>query len=261
VATVVFLHAHPDDEAIFTGGTMAALSAAGGRVVVVFATDGGLGLPVDGDGALHAVRTDESRAAAELLGIARVVFLDHADSGIDADALTDRSFAATAVATVAAELEAVLADERADALVSYEPGGIYPHPDHLQVHRVGRAAAAGAGTPTVYEATVDREHLHFVETHLVVEASGAVPGLLGADPGLRMSAWTIGSPTVEIDLSIDVRPFIARKRAAMEAHASQITGDTSARRLDDEAFAEVYGTEWYLRSGPPGPLDSLRLPS
>jgi LmbE family N-acetylglucosaminyl deacetylase len=261
VSTVVFLHAHPDDETIFTGGTIAALADAGHRVVVVFATDGRLGLPVERDVRLQAVRTDESHAAGAILGVARVVFLEHADSGLDLDALGDDAFAAVPVASAAAELEAILLDEGAEAIVTYDVGGIYPHPDHLHVHRVARAAAAGAGTATVYEATVDREHLHFVETHLVVEASGAVPGLLGADPALRMSAWTIGSPTVIIDLSIDVRPFIDRKRAAMAAHASQITGESSARALDDVAFAEVYGTEWYLRSGPPGPLDTLAGPS
>jgi LmbE family N-acetylglucosaminyl deacetylase len=257
MATVVFLHAHPDDEAIFTGGTMAALADAGHRVVLVFATDGRLGAPVDGVDSLRAVRREESEAAARTLGVCRVVFLDHADSGLDAGVLDGHAFAATSVASVAEELEAVLVEERADALVSYDEGGIYPHPDHLHVHRVGRAAVAGAGTATLYEATVDREHLHFVETHVVVEATGSIPGLLGADPELRMSAWTIGSATVVIDVSIDVRPFIDRKRAAMEAHASQIAGDSSALILDDGAFAEVYGTEWFLRTGPPGPLDNL----
>jgi len=257
VATVVFLHAHPDDEAIFTGGTMAALADAGHRVVVVFATDGGLGVPAEGDDPLRAVRTAESEVAARTLGVARVVFLDHADSGLDAGVLDGHAFASTAVAVIAEELEAVLLDEGADALVSYDEGGIYPHPDHLHVHRVGRAAAAGAGTPTLYEATVDREHLHFVETHLVVEATGSIPGLLGADPALRLSAWTIGSPTVLIDLSIDVGAFVDRKRAAMEAHESQISDGSSARALDAVAFAQVYGTEWFLRAGPPGPLDTL----
>src|SRR5439155_1434321 len=65
----------------------------------------------------------------------------------------------------------IVTEERARALVSYDTRGIYGHVDHVQVHRVGLAAAEKAAVPTVYESTVDREYLHFVETHLVVEAT------------------------------------------------------------------------------------------
>jgi LmbE family N-acetylglucosaminyl deacetylase len=102
---------------------------------------------------------------------------------------------------------------------------------------------------TVYDATVDREYLHFVETHLVEEA------ILGGDLGLVRSR--IGVPSVMVDVAVDVRQTLAVKRAAMAAHASQIPETTSALQLPEHHFADVYGWEWYVRSGPPGPIDGL----
>jgi LmbE family N-acetylglucosaminyl deacetylase len=121
---------------------------------------------------------------------------------------------------------------------------------------VGLAAAADAGVPTVYESTVDREYLHFVETHLVVEAT------IAAQPertvlGLGLAAAPLGLSTVEVDCTVDVRPVLAVKRRAMAAHASQIPETSSALRLPDADFAAVYGYEWYARRGPAGPIDDL----
>ena len=180
--TVVFVHAHPDDEAIFTGGTMAWLAATGHRVVLVVCTGGELGLATDAavDGpALAGQRRRETEAAAALLGIARVVTLDHRDSGMAGDAANHApgSFWTADLALAAKEVAAVLDEEAAVAVVGYDERGIYGHPDHVQAHRVTHRAAALAGVATVYDATVDREYLHFVETHLVEEA--ALTGDLG----------------------------------------------------------------------------------
>ena len=64
-------------------------------------------------------------------------------------------------------------------------------------------------------------------------------------------------PTVAIAATVDVRPALALKRAAMAAHASQIPESTSALQLPEDRFADVYGFEWYVRSGPRGPIDDL----
>ncbi len=146
-------------------------------------------------------------------------------------------------------LAAVLHEERATTLVTYDDFGIYGHPDHVQVHQAGWRAAADAGIETVYEATVDREYLHFVETHLVEEA------ILAGDLGLARSH--IGVPSVMVTTSVSVASVLDRKRAAMAAHASQIPESTSALQLGLEQFAAVYGWEWFIRRGPPGPLDTL----
>jgi LmbE family N-acetylglucosaminyl deacetylase len=253
-ASVVFFHAHPDDEAIFTGGTMALLAAAGWRVVLVVATQGELGVPgvgaARGAVALAEQRAAETLRAASVLGVARVEFMGHHDSGM---AGTEANAAPGAFCRVdageeARRLAALLAEEGAGALVVYDEAGIYGHPDHLKVHDVGVRAAGLAGLETLYEVTVDREYLHFVETHLVVEVAGG---------GLGLAASPVGVPTVLVTTTVDVRPVLAVKRAAMAAHGSQIPETASAMRLPVHAFAAVYGFEWYIRRGSPGPIEAL----
>lgn len=254
-ATVVFLHAHPDDEAIFTGGTIRLLADAGHRVVLVVATAGEAGVLRPGVAApddLGRLRLDETAAAAELLGVHTVAALGYRDSGMDGS--EPGGFAGVPVPRAAERLASVLddLDVVADALVTYDPAGIYGHPDHVAAHLVGLAAAAELGTPLVYESTVDREYLHFVETHVVVEA-----GVPDRPPGLGLAATALGLSTVEIDTAVDVRPVLDAKRAAMAAHASQLPESSSPMRLAGAGFAEVYGVEWYRRRGPLGPIDDL----
>ncbi len=247
--TVLFVHAHPDDEAIFTGGTIARLAAAGLRVVVVFATNGASGP----DSELARTRVAEARAACRLLGVARVEFLGFGDSGMDARDAGVGSFSRSDHDAVAARLVELLDEEHADALVVYDVGGIYGHPDHLAVHRVGRIAASLAGTAAVYEVTVDREYLHFVETHLV---GHAVQSLLGME--VRTNAAPLGVPTVEVSVTVDVRGQAVLKRAAMAAHTSQIPPGSETLTMAVETFEGVYGYEWFIRAvGSAGPLDAL----
>ncbi|CAB4730245.1 unannotated protein [freshwater metagenome] len=244
---MVFFHAHPDDEAIFSGGTIARLAAAGHRVVVVMATSGGLGLEAaDASDALDKVREQELALACRILGVADTVLLRYVDSGLDDAAYPLGSFATADVGEAAARLAAVLRAEAAEALVVYDEGGVYGHSDHVQVHRVGTAAAALAGIATVYEMTVDREYLHFVETHLIDHAREALPHI-----------EHIGMPTVFITLMLDVRAYLTQKRAAIAAHASQVHDTSSVMQLSLESFRNVYGFEWYVRNGPPSVLDTL----
>lgn len=248
--TVVLLHAHPDDEAIFTGGTLVRLAAAGHRTVVVFATNG----DEDPSGPTAAVRVREARAACDLLGVARVEFLGFGDSGLAGSSPGPAALCRAEPDDVAGRLAALLEDERAAALVAYDPGGIYGHPDHLVVHRAGHAAALRAATPTRYEATVDREYLHFVETHLV---GHAVESLLGMEV-TATNAAPLGVPTVEVSVTVDVRDVIDVKRAAMAAHPSQIAADSETLTMPADTFAGVYGFEWFVRAaGPAGPIDDL----
>jgi LmbE family N-acetylglucosaminyl deacetylase len=248
--SVVFFHAHPDDESIFSGGTIRRLADSGRRVVVVLATNGS----ADPSSVEATMRVDEARVACAVLGVHRLVTLGHGDSGLWADAAPGQSFWSADTRVVAAQLADVLRDEEAGALVVYDDHGIYGHPDHIAVHRVGMAAAVLAGTPTVYECTVDREYLHFVETHLV---GHAVESLLGAPIGSTNTA-PLGVPTVLVGITVDVREQQAAKRSAMAAHVSQIPAESEALGMDAATFEGVYGYEWYTRVvGPPGPLEPL----
>lgn len=254
-STVVFLHAHPDDEAIFTGGSMVQLAAQGYRVVLVLATRGESGLAAQaGADDLGTHRWAETEAAAAILGIHRVVSLGYGDSGMADEPTPAGSFVDASQSEAVARLAAVLDEEGATAIVTYDSFGIYGHPDHIKAHHVGLAAALHCGVETVYEATVDREYLHFVETHLVVEA-----GVPDRPAGLGLAATDLGLPSVLIDLELDVRAVLDRKRKAMAAHGSQIPASSSAMQLPAASFAAVYGFEWYTRAGPPGPLDALGI--
>lgn len=257
---VVFFHAHPDDESIFTGGTIALLADRGVRTVVVIATGEDPSTEVEFASAA-AVRGAEAAAACEELGVHALHLLGFADAGAtagdgDGDGDEDRDVAlhAASLDTVARRLADVLVSEGATALVVYDEGGIYAHPDHLVVHRAGIAAAAMAGVEVVYEATVDREYLHFVETHLV---GHAVEWLVGADALVAVNRAPLGVPTVMVSTTVDVGPVLPRKRAAIEAHVSQIPVGGAFRAMDDATFAAVYGYEWFVRRGPAGPLDDI----
>ncbi|MFN7149026.1 MAG: PIG-L deacetylase family protein [Microthrixaceae bacterium] len=250
MSTVAFVHAHPDDEAIFSGGTIVSLVERGHRVLLLVATGGELGLG-DEPGALAPERRRELDAAATILGVHEVHHLGHLDSGMAGHPANQAqgSFFAADPLTVAADVARIFSDAGVDTVVVYDDHGVYGHPDHVQGHMVGLAAADLVGITCRYEMTVDREYLHFVETHLVEEAA------LGGDLGLAGSR--IGTSSVEIDLTLDVREHLEPKRRAMAAHRSQLPEHAPVFGLDPERFAEVYGWEWYRRLGPRGALDEL----
>jgi LmbE family N-acetylglucosaminyl deacetylase len=250
--TVAVVCPHPDDETIFCGGTMRRMADAGHRVIVVALTAGDAGAPTaDGTaGDLGAVRASELTTAAQILGVDAVHHLGYPDSGLGPEPRPG-TFATVPVAEASARLAAVLRSEGVTAVVCDDAEGIYGHPDHLRAHVVAVAAVRDAGVECVYEVTVDREHLHFVETHLVATASEA---LAESAPG---SPPVFGRPTVEIDLVVDVGDALSAKRAAFAAHASQLPPGSPVMVLDDEAFRAVYGLEWFCRTGGPGPIEDL----
>src|SRR5256885_8360310 len=139
--TLVSFHAHPDDEALLTAGTLARASAEGHRVVLVVATTGEAGLAASdvlADGPLGERRTAELMRSARALGCARVEWLGYADSGMaDAPSGAADSFADADLEEAAERLAAILREEEADAITIYDPAGGYGHPDHVQVHHVG----------------------------------------------------------------------------------------------------------------------------
>lgn len=248
VATLVCFHAHPDDEAVATAGTMAAAVAAGHRVVLVVATRGEAGEVPKGflrpDEGLVDRRVAETHAAAVVLGVSRVEFLGYVDSGMAGTPtnMASESFWQADVDEAARRLAAILKEERGDVLTVYDDHGTYGHPDHIQVHRVGVRAATLAGTPLVYESTVNRDALRQVSV-------GAEPGTLP-----DVDAMDLGVGEELLTTAVDVRPWLGVKRAAMRAHASQISEQSFFLALPDDVFEAVFGTEWYIRRGASAPV-------
>lgn len=258
MSTFVFLHAHPDDEAIGTAGTMAVLAQAGHRVVSLFATRGELGkIPADlgGHPDLGALREAEARRAGEILGAARVEFLGYVDSGDDAASVPPGTFAGAEVGEAAARLAELLLAEKSDALLIYDPTGVTGHPDHVQVHRVGiRAAAEVAGDVRVYEGTFSQSQLGRLAATAAALAASA-----GIDP-LADAQTLFATPDADVTTTVDVRAWLGPKRAAMAAHASQIAEDSFFLSLRPEDFAAVFGWEHYIDRAAggagPGPLEA-----
>ncbi len=248
MATVTFFHAHPDDEAIATGGTMASLAAGGHRVVLVTATRGELGEVADGflrpGESLGERRTVELAEAAALLGVSRQLLLGYHDSGMEGEDSNARDdvFATADVDEAAGRLAAILSEEASDVLVVYDEHGGYGHPDHVRVHDVGMAAAERAGTPVVYLTTMDRDVMAELRRRAAGSDHGPDDPLEGAD--------TMGEPASRITTELDVTPWLAAKRAAMAAHSSQISEESFFLSLPDDLFAEVWGQEWYIRVRP-----------
>jgi LmbE family N-acetylglucosaminyl deacetylase len=157
MSTVIAFHAHPDDEALLTGGALARLAAEGHRVIIAVATDGIMGAANDRHG---PTRLDELRASESVLGAARVVHLRYADSGHGPELYPDPPdrprFARADPGEAAAKLAGLIREEQADLLLSYDPQGGYGHRDHVKVHEVGARAGELAGV-RVLEATLPRE--------------------------------------------------------------------------------------------------------
>src|SRR5215831_11460491 len=160
---MVCFHAHPDDESIATGGTMAKAAAEGHRVVLVVATKGELGEPVEGvlaDGEeLWTRRVVETQRSADVLGAERVEFLGYRDSGMMGEPTNDDAgcFWQADVEEAAERLATILRDVDVDVLTIYDDHGNYGHPDHIQIHRVGSRAAELVGLEHVFEATMNRD--------------------------------------------------------------------------------------------------------
>lgn len=247
---LLLVHAHPDDETITTGGTIAHYRRLGIPVTVVTCTLGEegeiigeqwAGLAADRADQLGGYRISElSRALAEL-DAGPPCFLGGAgrwrDSGMAGTPAAEhpRAFVRSGDAAVAALIELILA-LRPRVVVTYDPNGGYGHPDHIRAHRITTeavTAAAGQGwdTPKFYWTVTDADILR---DHLGALARRTVDGLPGALPrGWRLPAADELAcvPGDSVTTTIDVAEVIGRKRAALRAHATQLAVAPSGREF------------------------------
>jgi N-acetyl-1-D-myo-inositol-2-amino-2-deoxy-alpha-D-glucopyranoside deacetylase len=233
---LLLVHAHPDDESIYTGATMARYAGEGARVTLVTCTLGELGeiippslayLAAEKEDRLGEYRIGELAAACAALGVTDHRFLGGPgrwrDSGMMGTEGNDdpRCFWRADVDQAAQALLDVIGEVRPQVLLTYDADGAYGHPDHIQAHRVAWRACelAGPAGPAKFYATA---------------APGSGP----------------------ISTEIDADAWFGQKLAAMRAHATQITVHAPFFALSDGVRRQASGTEYYtLLAGPRGPGD------
>ena len=260
MGTLVCFHAHPDDESISTGGSMARAVAEGHRVVLVVATNGDFGeVPDDlAEGeSLVDRRRMESAASVTELGVHRLVWLGYKDSGMTGWPQNEDpdSFLQAPLDDAAERLAAVLREEAADVLTVYDWHGNYGHPDHIKVHAVGHRAAELAATANEFESTMNRDAMKrfFAAAREMGDATG--PGGEDWDPDAPADDGNpFGTPETELTHMVDVSAYLAQKRASISCHKSQVTDAGFFMSLPDEPFAMAFSTEWFIRKGAEHPM-------
>ena len=255
MSTLVFVHAHPDDEASQTAGAMCRAVAEGHRVVLVVATGGEHGeAPPDlavGESVADRRRVELAGSAAAI-GVHRVEWLGYVDSGMTGWDQNDHehAFVQASLEEAAGRLAALLDEESADVLVGYDWHGGYGHPDHVQVHKVvHRAAELAARRPRLLESSMNRDLMRGFMA--AARAAGMNDGF---DPDGPMDDGNpMGSLEAELHWQVDVAAYLPQRRAALASHASQTTDVGGMLSMPEEVFAAFFGMEHYIEPGrPPG---------
>jgi len=248
MATLLLMHAHPDDECVATGGVMLRAHQQGHRVVLVTATRGEEGEIHNMDEAsvrprLGEVRTEELRRSAEILGVDRLEILGYRDSGMAGTPSNDdpRSFHMAHLAETGERLAAVLRDERPDVVVTYTSDGTYGHPDHIKAHHTTLAAVD----------IVEREgwqpaklYLHAVPRSFIQQMTERARemGVDMPEGGIRL----MGIPDEEITTVVDVRDLVEQKRSSFAAHVTQNDPNSPFATMAAQIFEAAFGTERFV---------------
>src|SRR5215216_2954830 len=281
----MLVHAHPDDETIMDGATMAKYVAEGAAVCLVTCTLGEEGevlvedlahLGADQGDDLGSHRFGELKVAMEILGVTDFIRLGgdgrYRDSGMAYDAEgraiardvpRDGIFWTADLLEAANELVPVIRVRRPQVLITYNEVGNYGHPDHIQAHRVAMYATQLAGVPSYRRDlgepwTVARVFwIAMSKTRMIagVEAlreAGDMETYKDFDPDGAISVML--SDDADISVEIDGQPWVAQKVAAMRAHATQITPDDPFFAGSEVLGNDRWSREYYrLASGVPLP--------
>ncbi|MFN7978326.1 MAG: PIG-L deacetylase family protein [Vicinamibacterales bacterium] len=243
-ARLLVVLAHPDDESLACGATIARAAAAGLVVTIASLSRGDAGPASTAvDGSLGALRARELEEAAHVLGAAGVVSFAHADGmlpWLDAEALV-------------ADITMLIRATAADAVITFGADGLYWHPDHIAVHERTTDAVArlGAAAPALYYVTMPPGQMR-----AVMDADPAhravVPGLPDAD--------AFGAAATPPTLVVPCGAFAATKLAALRCHRSQFA-DSAFAALDDDVATRLLDVEHFHRAGVgatgPSVLDAL----
>jgi N-acetyl-1-D-myo-inositol-2-amino-2-deoxy-alpha-D-glucopyranoside deacetylase len=271
---LLFVHAHPDDETLTTGATIAHYAALGAQVRVVTCTLGEEGevigerwaqLAVDEADQLGGYRIGELTAALRALGIDEPMYLGGAgrwrDSGMEGTPPRRRQrFIDADPREAVGALVAVIRDQRPHVVVTYDPEGGYGHPDHVHAHRVTTAAiAASDGTDYPGEPwTVPKFYWTVISKAAMAEALTALEEVPSDWIRVFVDDMSFGFPDEAIDAVMDVPAQLPAKLAALRAHATQVTVAPNGRSfaLSNNIALPIGAIEHYiLASGKPGDRD------
>lgn len=244
--TLVTVFAHPDDETFSVGGSVAAAVDAGLQVAAVCATRGEVGEIADPSLAtpetLGLVREAELRAACAELGVHDVRFLGYRDSGMEGtpENADPRAFANATDDEVVGRIAAILRELRPAVVVTFEPGGVYGHPDHKKISRCATAAYDLVPGQRLFYAGPARSTFETLITGMKAAGVGEeFPFALGE---------AFGVADEDITTVVDVRAQLARKKRALARHRTQInpwlaslTDEWLDRLLAEEAFGLARG--------------------
>jgi LmbE family N-acetylglucosaminyl deacetylase len=266
--TLMAVHAHPDDEASSTGGVLARYSDEGVRTVVVTCTNGEFGDSPGGvkpgdDGhdeeQVAQIRLAELRESAKHLGVTDLELLGYHDSGMlewDYKARPD-AFCNVPLATVSARIAGLIEQYRPQVVVTYDENGGYQHPDHVHAARAAVAAVADSGIPAKLYLTAMRVSLWAKLWVALREAGVDVPDDREFPEETRRQ---MEAAEARITTTVDIRPVLSRKRAALLSHGSQIN-DSWFSKIPPEIAEQVFGQESFIRAmdrtGAPVPEDDL----
>ncbi|WP_157249502.1 N-acetyl-1-D-myo-inositol-2-amino-2-deoxy-alpha-D-glucopyranoside deacetylase [Nonomuraea typhae] len=255
---LLLVHAHPDDETIGTGATMARYVAEGAHVTLVTCTLGEEGevIPprlahLEGSADLGGYRARELAEALKALGVEDHRLLGYRDSGMMGAAANDleAAFWRADVDEAAGRVAEVIREVRPQVLITYDDNGYYGHPDHIQANRVAVRAfelaadpAHGSGQPwqvakLYYTATAksvmrrDAEALREAGTGFLVEDPDDQP---------------FGCADEDITTEIDARPWLGAKLDAMRAHATQIIVKEPFFALSNTIGQRAAGVEHFI---------------
>jgi len=256
--TLMAVHAHPDDEALGTGGILAHYSDQGVRTVLVTCTNGELGDgpggvkpedPAHDEGAVVPIRLQELKASCEVLGVTHLELLGYHDSGMEGWPQNDAagSFWQTPVEVAGHRLADLMRTYRPQVVVTYDQNGFYGHPDHIQANRVTHAAIDECGIPAkLYYTAVARSTLR---------GFGAMLAEAGVDSPIDVDANPeLGTPDELITTTVDCSPVVGRKFASLAAHGSQ-SDNIFFLQMGEDKFSAVMGNESFVRA-----LDTTHAP-
>jgi N-acetyl-1-D-myo-inositol-2-amino-2-deoxy-alpha-D-glucopyranoside deacetylase len=265
---IVFVHAHPDDETIATGATMAAYAARGVYVTLVTCTLGEEGeihvpslaqLASSHANQLGGYRLVELERACAALGVHDRQFLGGAgryrDSGMMGTASNThpRAFWGVDLDTAAADLLAVIREIRPQVVVTYDEIGGYGHPDHIQAHRVTMravqlAADEGIAPAKVYWTAIPHSVLAVGFERFAGSTDNPFAGVQ------RVEDLPFGTPDEKIDACVDAAQHVEAKMAAVRAHATQVPPDSWLYTIAESFGSPFLGLEYYtLAVGVRGP--------